>query len=396
MRVLAYDPGLSAEAIAERGAEKVDGLASLLAAADVVSLHVPLTETTRHLIGQAELALMKPTAILVNAARGGIVDEPALAEALRDGRLAGAGLDVLEIEPPSPDNPLLTAPNVVLSPHTAGNTVEAARHLALASADIVMAVLSGRKPEGFLNPEVWEGRHGELRGLARRSSRTPISPLAGEIVELGELASLAELERGSPLRLGVGVHSQWKGRSCTPLPNPPPQGAPLRGGRRVPANSHCGKPALPGGAELASRSRIVLDAPSLRPRSHGSPRRHRPPRLRPDRRRLLRRLVEAPRHRRRRGAVGVRLRHRHPVPRFPHPGDGGLCRHIGLAAVAALLRGFCAQLGGGNRRHPQLLRSRCPRRAGRRARRRLRQHHADRHPAGACRLWQPTARSRWR
>jgi D-3-phosphoglycerate dehydrogenase len=101
---------------------------------------------------------MKPTAILVNAARGPLVDEAALAEALRENRIAGAGLDVLEVEPPAPDNPLLTLGNVVLSPHTAGNTVEAARQLALASADIVIAVLSGRRPEGLLNPEAWEKR----------------------------------------------------------------------------------------------------------------------------------------------------------------------------------------------------------------------------------------------
>ena len=158
MRVLAYDPGLSAAAIAKRGADKVDDLASLLATADVVSLHLPLNERTRHLIGAAEIALMKPTAILVNAARGPLVDEAALAEALRENRIAGAGLDVLEVEPPAPDNPLLTLGNVVLSPHTAGNTVEAARQLALASADIVIAALTGRKPEGLLNGEVWERR----------------------------------------------------------------------------------------------------------------------------------------------------------------------------------------------------------------------------------------------
>jgi D-3-phosphoglycerate dehydrogenase / 2-oxoglutarate reductase len=158
MRVLAYDPVLSAPAIAERGAEKVDDLASLLAAADVVSLHLPLNEKTRHLICAAELAAMKPTAILVNAARGPLVDEDALAEALRAERIAGAGLDVLEVEPPAPDNPLLQLANVVLSPHTAGNTVDAARQLALASADIVIAVLSGRRPEGLLNHEAWERR----------------------------------------------------------------------------------------------------------------------------------------------------------------------------------------------------------------------------------------------
>jgi D-3-phosphoglycerate dehydrogenase len=158
MRVLAYDPGLPAAAVAERGAEKVDDLSSLLAVADVVSLHLPLTERTRHLIGAAEIAQMKPTAILVNAARGPLVDEAALAEALRKERIAGAGLDVLEVEPPDPDNPLLKLSNVVLSPHTAGNTVEAARQLALASADIVIAALGGRKPEGLLNPEAWERR----------------------------------------------------------------------------------------------------------------------------------------------------------------------------------------------------------------------------------------------
>ena len=158
MRVLAYDPGLSAAAIAKRGADKVDDLASLLATADVVSLHLPLNERTRHLIGAAEIALMKPTAILVNAARGPLVDEAALAAALREERIAGAGLDVLEVEPPAPDNPLLALHNIVLSPHTAGNTLEAARQLALASADIVIAALTGRKPEGLLNGEVWERR----------------------------------------------------------------------------------------------------------------------------------------------------------------------------------------------------------------------------------------------
>ena len=129
-------------------------------------------------------------------------------------------------------------------------------------------------------------------------------------------------------------------------------------------------------------------APRASPGSHGSSRRHRPPRLRPDRRRLWRRLVEAPRPRRRRGLVGVRVRHRHTAPRLPDPGDGGLCRNFGVAPLASLLRGFCPQLGGGHLRHPQFLRSRRPRRARRRARRRLRQHHPDRDPPGACRLWQ--------
>jgi len=158
MRALAYDPVLTPEAVRERGAEKVESLDALLSAADVVSLHLPLTAETRHIIGRNELRTMKQTAVLVNAARGPLVDEAALAEALGEGRIAGAALDVFEIEPPAADNPILTAPNVVLSPHTAGNTIEAARHLACASADIILAVFSGRRPAGLLNPEVWEKR----------------------------------------------------------------------------------------------------------------------------------------------------------------------------------------------------------------------------------------------
>ena len=158
MKVLAYDPSLTAAEVGERGAEKVDDLHRLLAAADAVSLHVPLTESTFHMIGRGEFAAMKPTAILVNTARGPLVDESALAAALAERRIAGAGIDVFEAEPPAADNPLLKAPNIVLSPHTAGSTVEAARYLSIASAEIAIAVLSGRQPSGLLNPDVWERR----------------------------------------------------------------------------------------------------------------------------------------------------------------------------------------------------------------------------------------------
>ncbi len=158
MKVLAFDPVLSAQEVGKRGATKVDTLQSLLADADVVSLHLPLTADTFHLIGRDELRAMKATAVLVNAARGPLVDEIALAEALRDGVIAGAGLDVLETEPPELDNPILSAPNVVLSPHTAGNTVETSRRLAVSSAEIVIAVLSGEKPDNLLNPSAWDRR----------------------------------------------------------------------------------------------------------------------------------------------------------------------------------------------------------------------------------------------
>ena len=158
MRVLAYDPALSEVAVRERGAAKVDDLDALLSASDVVSLHLPLTPQTRHIIGREQLRAMKPTAILVNAARGPLINEDALAEALRERWITGAAIDVFEVEPPSLDNPILAAPNVVFSPHTAGNTVEAARYLAVASADIAIAVISNRRPDGLLNPEVWDRR----------------------------------------------------------------------------------------------------------------------------------------------------------------------------------------------------------------------------------------------
>jgi D-3-phosphoglycerate dehydrogenase len=140
------------------GAEVCASLDDMLARADVVSIHVPLTPETRGLIGAERLARMKPSAILVNTARGGIVDEPALAAALAGGRLGGAGIDVFEQEPPAADNPLFRLPNVVLSPHVAGITEDSARRLALGAAEGVLDVLAGRKPEALCNSEMWERR----------------------------------------------------------------------------------------------------------------------------------------------------------------------------------------------------------------------------------------------
>ena len=119
MQVVVADPLADPDALAEHGAQAV-ALPELLARADVVSLHVPLTEGTRHLIGAAELASMRPGSLLVNDSRGGIVDETALVGALVDGRLAGAALDVFEREPLPADSPLRDAPNLLLSSHTAG------------------------------------------------------------------------------------------------------------------------------------------------------------------------------------------------------------------------------------------------------------------------------------
>src|SRR5262249_57125430 len=97
-------------------------LDDLLRTSDAVTVHVPLNARTHHLIDAESMSMMKPTAVLVNTARGGLVDEGALASALKEGRILGAGLDVLSREPPPPDHPLLDLPNIVLSPHSAGPT----------------------------------------------------------------------------------------------------------------------------------------------------------------------------------------------------------------------------------------------------------------------------------
>jgi glycerate dehydrogenase len=125
MEVLAYDPA----AVDEAGGVRLADLATVFRESDVVSLHCPLTPETEHLVNAGRLALMKPSAILINTSRGPLIDEGALADALNAGRLAGAGLDVLSTEPPRADNPLLRARNCVISPHVAWATQSARRRL---------------------------------------------------------------------------------------------------------------------------------------------------------------------------------------------------------------------------------------------------------------------------
>ncbi len=158
MRVLGWSPSGDARRLMRAGITPVADLDTLLAACDVVSLHVALTERTRGLLDARRLALMRPSAFLVNTARGGVVDEIALASALAEGRLAGAGLDVFRREPLPPDHPLLRAPNVVLSPHAAGSSEEALRRTALEVARLVLLVGAGRRPASLVNPEVWPRR----------------------------------------------------------------------------------------------------------------------------------------------------------------------------------------------------------------------------------------------
>ncbi len=144
MRVLAHDPALPVGDPAWGGAERME-LPALLAAADAVTLHVPLTEATRGLIGEAELAAMRPGAVLVNTARGGALDEAAAAAALRSGHLGGLALDVFEIEPLppySPFAPLAGRPDLILTPHVAGVTSESIVRVSNMIAERVLATLA--------------------------------------------------------------------------------------------------------------------------------------------------------------------------------------------------------------------------------------------------------------
>ncbi|GBD11070.1 Glyoxylate/hydroxypyruvate reductase B [bacterium HR23] len=151
-RILYYDPIPRPDIEAQLGVQRVD-LDTLLKESDIVSIHCPLTSHTRGLIARRELGLMKPTAVLINTARGPIVDEQALIDALRQKRIAGAGLDVFAQEPVNPNNPLLRLPNVVLSPHIAGTAYEGwARRARFAFANI-KRVWEGKPPESLVEPE---------------------------------------------------------------------------------------------------------------------------------------------------------------------------------------------------------------------------------------------------
>lgn len=143
MAIAAYDPFVPAGDPAWQGVTRADTLDALLAGADAVSLHVPLTESTRHLIDAAALAAMRPEAVLINAARGGVVDEPALAQALRARTVAGAALDVFEAEPlAAPAGAVFAGcPNLVLTPHIAGVTEESNARVGAVIADAVIAAL---------------------------------------------------------------------------------------------------------------------------------------------------------------------------------------------------------------------------------------------------------------
>jgi phosphoglycerate dehydrogenase-like enzyme len=151
VELLVTDPALAAPGAPVDGGVAVVTLAELLTRSDVVSLHCPLTAATRHLIGRRELALMPAHAVLVNTARGGLVNEAALVEALETGTIAGAALDVFELEPPA-SPALLGLPNVVLSPHLGGISTTSVAEMTRRATAAVIDVLQGRVPEDLVNP----------------------------------------------------------------------------------------------------------------------------------------------------------------------------------------------------------------------------------------------------
>ena len=154
MNVLAYDPYLSASEMALRGGEKVE-LEDLLRRSDYVSISCPLTRDSRGMIGAREFAMMQAHAFFITTARGFIHDEAALLEAMREKRIAGAGLDVWSKEPPPPEHPLIQFDNVLASPHTAGVTKEARENMGRIAAEQILDAFDGKRPPRIINPEVW-------------------------------------------------------------------------------------------------------------------------------------------------------------------------------------------------------------------------------------------------
>jgi D-3-phosphoglycerate dehydrogenase len=191
MRVVAYDPYVAADRFRDLGVESAESLSDLYATADVVTLHLPLSDETRHLVDAEAFEQMKDGVRLVNAARGGLVDEAALEEALLSGKVAGAALDVFETEPYS--GPLLALPQVVVTPHLAGSTAEAQDRAGVVIAEQVAAALDGEAVRAAVNIPVVDP--GDLDTLG------PFVPLAAK---LGRLAMA--LAGAWPSRVTVAVH----------------------------------------------------------------------------------------------------------------------------------------------------------------------------------------------
>ncbi len=154
IEVCGFDPYVSEDQLMGLDITLCNNLEELLSKSDFVTIHVPLTQRTRGLIGKKEISQMKRTAYLINASRGGVIDEEALIEMLQSDKIAGAALDVFEKEPPDQDNPLLKTTNTILTPHSASRTEEAKIRMALQVVEEVLKVLRGEQPTHIANPEV--------------------------------------------------------------------------------------------------------------------------------------------------------------------------------------------------------------------------------------------------
>ena len=167
--VTVYSPRTSSELIRKWGAEKVS-FQELLKTSDFISIHAPLTAETEHMFSYAEFREMKTTAYLINTSRGGIVDTAALTTALQNGEIAGAGLDVLETEPPQSNDTLLTLDNVVITPHAAFISEESILELEVTAATCVAQVLTGHLPESVVNPYVLERPNLRAKSLMKMNT----------------------------------------------------------------------------------------------------------------------------------------------------------------------------------------------------------------------------------
>jgi D-3-phosphoglycerate dehydrogenase len=168
MKFIAHDPFADAGVMAELGVELV-GLEELFRRSDILSISCPLTDATRHIVDARMLALMKPTSYLINTARGPVVDQKALTKALQERRIAGAGLDVLEQEPPAPDDPILALDNIILTPHALSWTDQCFAHMGALDIQAVLDYRDGRTPTGtivnraVLDSQAWAERISALR-----------------------------------------------------------------------------------------------------------------------------------------------------------------------------------------------------------------------------------------
>ena len=162
LKVLVYDPYITPEAAQKAGVERVD-FDRVLTESDYVSLHAPLTPETKKLFGLGEFKKMKPTAYIINAARGALIDEQALCRAITEGLIAGAGLDVTDPEPPFPDNPLLKLDRVLLTGHSSWCSEKSTEELQQRAAENVVMVLQGKWPPSLINPEVKEQKNRRIK-----------------------------------------------------------------------------------------------------------------------------------------------------------------------------------------------------------------------------------------